>query len=466
MSTALTRSLTLEETVALLPEHEREAVLGGLDLSVLKWNWSWTARPDDQLAAMRSLARIILMLAGRGSGKTRTGSEWVRERSRNPLCRIALVGRTVADVRDVMVQGDSGILSVFPPSERPRYVPTLRKIEFATGAEALCFSAEEPSQLRGPQFDCAWADELAAWNTKPDDSGLTAWDNLQIATRLGTNPQIFVSTTPKRTKMIRELAARGKDPNDPLVDLLVASTFDNTHLAEAYFNVITGLYGGTRLGAQELHAEILDAVEGALWSEQIIDSHRTYDDPGRLPLRVVAVDPSAADEPNDECGIVVAGSTNEPDKLKRRAWILADRSILGPPNVWAAAVVATAREFDAPVVAESNQGGAMVREMIHGIDRDVSVKLVNARVGKKLRAEPVVGCYEQGRVSHLGRFAELEDQMTTWVPFETAKSPDRVDALVYAVRSLISPAVKSEIHGATRVRAARGAVIPLVSARR
>jgi phage terminase large subunit-like protein len=457
------RSLSLEEKVARVPLARRQSLLEGVDLGSLKWSWRWTARPDDQLAALESLARVVLMLAGRGSGKTRTGSEWIREKSKNPRARFALVGRTVADVRDVMVQGDSGLLSVFPPEEKPRYIPTLRKVEFVSGAEALCFSAEEPSQLRGPQFDYAWADELAAWNMKPDDSGLNAWDNLQIATRLGINPQIFVSTTPKRTPLIRALANAGNDPNDSMVQLLKASTFDNTHLAQAYFQVLTGLYEGTRLSAQELHAEILDAVEGAMWTEQLLDTNRTYEDPGRLPLRVVGVDPSVADEPHDECGIVVVGSTNEPSRLKRKAYVLADRSLLGPPNVWAAVVVATAREFDSIVVAEANQGGALVREMIHSIDSSIKVALVHAKVGKKLRAEPVVGCYDQNRVSHVGRFPELEDQQTTWVPSETVKSPDRVDALAYAVRALLVPG-KSVVSGRTRVSAPRGTVIPIGAA--
>lgn len=466
------RSLTpsLEQRVAALPPDQRKAILAGLDLAALRYSWNWTARPDDQLAATTSEADLVLFLAGRGAGKSRTGSEWVRHKvtrkTRERKLRFAFVGRTTADVRDVMVQGDSGILSVFPPSESPIYVPTARRIDFVDGSMGLCFTAEEPDQLRGPQFDYTWADELAAWNLKPNDSGLNAWDQARLATRLGPRPQVFATTTPKRLALIRELHRRGIDPNDPTVDLFVASTFDNVHLSKVYFDVITGLYEGSRLGAQELYAEILDNVEGALWSEDLLNDLRSYQKlDEQPPRRVVAVDPSTADEPRDECGIVVVGSTAEPRPTDRRGWVLADRSGHMPPAGWAAVVVEAAKEFNAPVIAEANQGGAMVREMIHNVDPDIKVKLVHAKVSKKLRAEPAATVFDQRRITLMGRFPELEDQMTTWVPSETAKSPDRIDALVYGVTALLLPSGRAVSTGESRV-STPGSRVQIASGRR
>ena len=447
--------LSLESRIALLPQEVRDEILREVDLEKLIYDWDYMGRPS-QLAAVRSIARIILFAAGRGSGKTRSGAEWVRDKTGpgDPPMRFSLTGRTVADVRDVMVQGDSGLMSVYPPSQMPRYIPTLRKVEFANGSEALCFSAEEPSQLRGPQFHFSWADELAAWDHKPDDSGLTAWDNLQLATRLGEHPQVFVTTTPKRTPVVRELYALAAE--DTLeVELHTASTFDNPHLAQAYLDVILRRYEGTRLGAQELFAQLLDDVQGALWTIDALDADRI--DPKEFslpPLRVVGVDPSVADEPGDECGIVVVGATAETRPIERQAFVIADRSVLGPPSLWAAVAVEAARTYSAPIVAEANQGGALVREAIHSIDRGVSVRLVHAKQGKALRAEPVTLAYDQHRVHHVGRHLALEDQQTTWVPGETAKSPDRVDALVHGLTALIVPsAVKSGV-GTTRVSGA------------
>jgi phage terminase large subunit-like protein len=444
--------LSLESRVAILSEEERSLILVELELDALLHDWDYMGRPS-QLAAVRSLARIILFSAGRGSGKTRSGAEWIRDKTgpHDSPVRLALVGRTVADVRDVMVQGESGLLAVYPPSQRPRYIPSLRKVEFANGSEALCFSAEEPSQLRGPQFHYTWADELAAWDHKPDDSGLTAWDNAQIATRLGSHPQLFVTTTPKRTPVMRELYALAEEETNE-VELHTASTFDNPHLAQVYLDVILRRYEGTRLGAQELYAQMLADVQGALWKLEEIDADRVESHGFQLPpLRVVGVDPSVADEPGDECGIVVCGATSEIRPIERQAFVLADRSVLGPPSVWAAAAVEAARTYSCPIVAEANQGGALVREVIHSLDPGVAVKLVHAKQGKALRAEPVTLAYDQHRIHHVGRFLSLEDQMTTWVPGETAKSPDRLDAMVHGMTALIVPAAVRSGVGSTSV---------------
>ena len=449
--------LSLESKLALLDPEVRSELLEGLDLGALLYDWRYYGRPS-QIAACTDLNPVVLFSAGRGSGKTLAGSEWIRDKVSGPKpVRIALVARTAADVRDTMVQGESGLMRVFPPSQEPRYIPTARRIEFANGSVGLCFSAEEPGQLRGPQFHYSWGDELAAWLFKPDDSGLTAWDNLRIATRLGTHPQVFATTTPRRVRAIRELYRMAEEGRG--VGLHTATTYDNPHLSAVYFEVVRGLYEGTRLGAQELRAMLLDDAEGALWTTAAIDADRIVAiDPASLPLRVVGVDPSVADDPQDECGIVVCGATSDTRPTDRTAYVLADRSILGPPSEWARRAAEVAREFDAPIVAESNQGGALVREAIHSFDRNVQVRLVNAKQGKALRAEPVTLAYDRHRVRHVGELAMLEDQMTTWVPGETAKSPDRVDALVHALTALVVPsAVKSGI-GTTSVRANRGRI--------
>lgn len=451
---------SLEHRLALLDPSIRDDVLQGVDPTELVYDWRYSGRPS-QLAVTDDVThRTLLMNAGRGAGKTRTGAEFIRDRITRrvraglPPLRFGLGARTAADVRDVMVQGDSGIMSVFPPSDRPRYVPSARRIEFGDGSMALCFSAEEPDQIRGPQFHYFWADELATWRDVPDDSGLTAWDNVMIATRLGDNPQVLATTTPKRTARIRSLladAALGK------VGLYTSTTFDNIHLSSAYLETIVGLYGGTRLGAQELHAQMLDDVEGALWVLADLNADRTPISVtfGLPPLRVVGVDPSVADKPKDECGIVVVGSTDTATITARRGWVLEDASLLGPPSAWAQRCVEMARKWNAPIVAEANQGGALVREVIHGVDSSIRVRLVHAKQGKALRAEPVTLAYDQHRISHVGTFPELEDQMTTWVPGETAESPDRIDAMVHGFTALVVPSAYKSGVGTTTVTRAR-----------
>lgn len=444
---------SLEQVAATLPEHMIDQMLAQLDeeLALLRWSWDWTARAD-QLAATDDDARVTGIIAGRGGGKTRTGAEWIRRRvGRGFPARFALVGRTAADVRDTMVQGESGILSVFPPSEMPKYTPTARRVDFVDDSYALCFTAEVPGQLRGPQFHYSWADELAAWDLRPDDSGANAWDNLQFATRLGrkqgVKSQILFTTTPKRIKMLRELLAKAKKDREISI-YNQASTYDNIHnLDPDAVNFLLGMYEGSRLASQELGGVLSDDVEGAMLTEQQIEKNRTYDDPGKLPIRVVGVDPSTADNPTDECGIVVIGATPKPGPvLKRTGYVLADRSLHGAPRVWAKAVVEAALEFDATVVAEQNQGGAMVREVIHGINPNIEVKLVTASVSKQARAEPVAVAADQGRVKFFRRFPELEDQWTTWVPSDKRKdeSPDRLDAMVHALTGVVTLSKKTK----------------------
>lgn len=445
---------SLEQVAATLPEEMIEQIIANLDeeLALLQWSWDWTARAD-QLAATDDTSRIVGIIAGRGGGKTRTGGEWVRRRvGRGFKARFAFVGRTAADVRDTMVQGESGVLSVFPPSEMPKYTPTARRVDFVDGSEALCFTAEVPGQIRGPQFHYSWADELAAWDLRPDDSGTNAWDNLQFATRLGRKQgiksQVLFTTTPKRIKMLRELLAKARTDREISI-YNQASTFDNIHnLDPEAVRFLMDLYEGTALADQELKGVLSDEVEGAMMTEEEIESNRLERGfaLGKLPIRVVGVDPSTADNPTDECGIVVVGAAPRSGPvLRRTGYVLEDASMYGSPKKWARRVVEMALKHDAVVRAEQNQGGAMVREVIHGINPEIRVELVTATVSKMARAEPVAMAHQQGRLKWAGRFAELEDQWTTWVPADKRKdeSPDRIDAMVHGFTGVISLAKKA-----------------------
>lgn len=427
---------SLAQIVAALPEEERAKILEGMDQDSLLWDWTFWSRPEQQ--APEGDWAIWLLLAGRGFGKTRTAAEWVREEAKHTTTgkrRFALVARTAADVRDVIVEGESGIMSISPPSEMPLYEPSKRRLTWPNGNTATCFTADEPDSLRGPQFTHAWGDEVAAWRQSPDAAGMTAFDNLRVGTRLGANPKILVTTTPKRVPLLYSLLAEA-EKNPGRVAISRGSTMDNAgNLSSSYMDAITGVYEGTRLAAQELMGEMLDAVEGALWVEELIENYRQGSAPA-MPLRCIGVDPSVAENPRDECGIVVVGATADSDLYKRQSWVLEDASVLGSPTVWAQQVVAMARKWGCPVVAEVNQGGALVKAAIHTIDPSITVLEVHSKVGKALRAEPVTLAYEQGRVHHVGYFAELESQMLSWVPGE-GKSPDRVDALVHALTALL-----------------------------
>jgi len=426
---------SLMEQIALMTPEQQALALSGMDPDVLLWDWSVWGRPEQQ--APEGDWAIWAYIAGRGAGKTRTAAEWVREQAKYTTegqRRFALVARTAADVRDVIVEGESGIMNVTPPSERPLYEPSKRRLTWPNGNTATCFTADEPDSLRGPQFTHAWGDEVAAWRQTPDAAGMTAFDNLRVGTRLGRNPRIVVTTTPKRVPLLYKLIEEAKTGR---VVITRGSTLDNSgNLSGAYLDAITGVYAGTRLAAQELYGEMLDDVEGALWTEELIERNRQAFMPQGTPLRIIGVDPSVAENPRDECGIVVCASTSERDLYKRQAWILEDASILGSPEKWANKVVEMARKWGCPVVAEVNQGGAMVRNAINAIDPNIKVLEVHSKHGKALRAEPVTLAYEQNRVHHVGYLADLESQMNTWIPGE-GKSPDRVDALVHALTALM-----------------------------
>ena len=423
------------EQISLLPPEEQSRALAGMDPDQLLWDWSVWGRPEQQ--APEGDWAIWAYIAGRGAGKTRTAAEWVREQARYTTegqRRFALVARTAADVRDVIVEGESGIMNVTPPSERPLYEPSKRRLTWPNGNTATCFTADEPDSLRGPQFTHAWGDEIAAWRQTPDAAGMTAFDNLRVGTRLGRNPQIIVTTTPKRVPLLYKLIDEAKTGR---VVITRGSTLDNSgNLSGAYLDAITGVYAGTRLAAQELYGEMLDDVEGALWTQEMIDRGRQDMMPLGTPLRIIGVDPSVAENPRDECGIVVCAATADRDLYKRQAWVLEDATILGSPETWANKVVEMARKWGCPVVAEINQGGALVRNAINAIDPNVKVLEVHSKYGKALRAEPVTLAYEQNRVHHIGYLGDLESQMFSWIPGE-GKSPDRVDALVHAMTALL-----------------------------
>ena len=366
--------------------------------------------------------RVWLILAGRGFGKTRTGAEYIREAITEGTARhVALVGPTAADVRDTMIEGESGLLAVFPPDQRPKYEPSKRRVTFRNGAVATAFSADEPDRLRGPNHDLAWADELAAWRY-PE-----AWDMLVFGLRVGDQPRVVVTTTPRPTAVIRSLVGRHD------VVLARGSTYENrSNLAGAFLDEILDRYEGTRLGRQELHAEILADVEGALWDRDSIDDHRVMSAPDLVRV-VVAIDPAAsAKASSSETGVVVAGLGTD-----GHGYILDDRTTRGTPLEWASAAVAGYHLHNADrLVAEANQGGDMVRHTIETVEAGLPLKMVHASRGKRTRAEPVAALYEQGRVHHVGAFIELEDQLCGWVP-GVSESPDRLDALVWALTELM-----------------------------
>lgn len=390
--------------------------------------WRAKARPN-QLPPPGDHWRIWLLMAGRGFGKSRAGSEWVQELVTSGAARnIALVAPTAADTRDVMVEGVAGILTIAPPWARPDYEPSKRRLTWPNGAVATTFSSEEADRLRGPQFDAAWCDELAAWN-EPQQT----WDMLQFGLRLGSNPKCLITTTPRPIKLLRELLAReGRD-----VVVTRGSTFENeANLAPAFLQAIRERYEGTRLGRQELNAELLEEVQGALWTRAMLDDSRVKSVP-ELRRVVVAVDPSgtSGNDDGDTIGIVAAGVG-----VDGQGYVIADRSAKLSPDGWGRRAVAAYHEFNADrIVAERNFGGAMVEHVIRTADRSVAFKEVTASRGKIQRAEPIAALFEQRKVKFVGSFPELEDQLCamTGSGYAGDGSPDRADALVWALTELM-----------------------------
>jgi len=371
--------------------------------------------------------RYWLVQAGRGFGKTRTGAEAIREYVDEGAQIVHLVGSTAGDVRDVMVQGESGLLNCFPPGRRPLYEPSKRLVTFSTGAIAHLFSADEPERLRGPQCDHFWADELAAWRF-----GQEAWDNLMFGFRLGDDPRGVITTTPKPIKLLLDIIA------DPHTVVTRASSYENrANLAPAFFDAIIRKYEGTRIGRQELEAELLEDVPGALWARPLIEASRI----GIGQLRVdtfvrvvVAIDPAVtAGDDSDETGIIVAALTRT-----GHVFILDDLTCKESPLTWAKIAVNAyvSRRADR-IIGEVNNGGDLVEANIRAVAPNVPYRGVRASRGKAVRAEPIAALYEQARVHHVGTFPQLEDQMCSFVPGSDQKSPDRMDALVWAVTELL-----------------------------
>jgi phage terminase large subunit-like protein len=417
------------EKLADLPKADRDKFLSALtDAQALQLRHDWrgfNARPNQ--IAPEGEWDIWLALAGRGFGKTRMGAEWVREKvDSGQAKRIAIIAETAADARDVLVEGDSGLLSLYPEGEGPDYQPSKRRITWANGAVATLFNATEPNQLRGPQYDLAWSDELAKWRYARE-----TWDQLQFGLRLGDNPQQIVTTTPRPIELIKAIIAG----NEGEVVITSGNTMDNaSNLAGKFLDKIVKRYQGTRLGRQELNAEILGDIPNALWSLQTIDLYRTRDIPEHFDRIVVAVDPAVTStEASDEHGIIVAGMSGED------GYVLEDASIKGTPNEWALAAVTAYDKWSADcIVAEVNQGGDMVENTIHSVRKNIKVDQVRATRGKHIRAEPVSSLYQQGRIHHVGAFVDLETQLTmmTSAGYEGEDSPDRADALVWAFTRL------------------------------
>lgn len=411
------------ELIASLPESQRNELFGCLDeegaaAAMFDWEGIW-ARPNQIIP--EGNWRYWLLLAGRGFGKTRTGAETIRAWSEK-YPRMHLVAPTAADARDVMVQGESGLLSCFPPDSRPLYEPSKRLITFASGSVAYTFSADEPERLRGPQCAAFWADEIASWRF-PE-----AWDNLTFGFRLGDNPRGVITTTPKPIQLVKDILT------DPQTVVTRGSSYDNrANLAQAFFDTIIRKYEGTRLGRQELLAELLEDLPGALWTRALIERSRVKDLPPFYRV-VVAIDPAVtALEGSDETGIIVAGIAHN-----QHVYIIEDGSMRSSPGEWARQACKLMLRWDADrIVAEVNNGGDLVEANIRGVLNTIPYRGVRASRGKATRAEPVSALYEQGRVHHFGALPDLEDQLCAYVPGVTEKSPDRMDALVWAVYDLL-----------------------------
>jgi phage terminase large subunit-like protein len=421
----------IERLLELLDEEQR---------SVFGYEWSIHARPE-QLPPPGNW-RVWLILAGRGWGKTKTGAEWVRQFAyEHPGCLIALIARTAADVRTTMLEGPSGLLSISPPWFYPNHEASKCKLTWPNGSVALHFSAEEPKGLRGPQFNGAWCDELASWSSHmtEDEKGLlvkgipTAWTQLQFTMRIpGKRPQILVTTTPRAVKVIRDLVA------DPETVTIGGSTFDNAdNLSPEFIQSVKRLYEGTRLGQQELYGRILTDTPGALWTISMLENCRVQEIPPDLNRVVIGLDPSGG---RGERGIVSAAIAPCTCKGQEEihGFVISDASGVYGPDTWGRAVIAEYNRWQADrIIVERNFGGDMASALLRTVDSMVSITEVVASRGKAIRAEPVAALYEQGKVHHVGDLTRLEDQMCTWTPDTEEGSPDRLDALVWALSSLM-----------------------------
>ena len=364
--------------------------------------WREIRRPDQTPPDEKWI--IWLLLGGRGAGKTRAGAEWVAEQVKAGARRVALVAPSYNDAREVMIAGESGLLNIGNEMDRPQYLPSRRLLQWPNGAVGQVFSAEDPDGLRGPQFDLAWADEFCAW-TYPED----ALSNLRLGLRLGVEPKLVITTTPKPSAALKKLIT------DPGVVVSRATTKDNAkNLSKAFLQSVYEIYGGTHLGRQELGGEIIEDAEGALWTRKLIDDVVVNAAPPDLQKIVVAIDPPASSGAKaDACGLIVAGRAGF--GAQARVFILHDATVQGlRPDKWAALAVKLWHEWDADyLLAEINQGGEMVKSILQAIGSEAPVSTVYASKSKVARAEPVAALYEQGKVKHVGSFPELEDELCT-----------------------------------------------------
>jgi len=412
---------SLMHSIALLPEKERQRAINRLtqqEAEALLYDWEAWARPK-QLPPPGDWLTWLIM-AGRGFGKTRAAGEFIiGEVKAGRAKRVALVAKTPANARDVMVEGESGILNISPPWFKPDYEPSKRRLTWPNGAMATIYSSKEPDHLNGPQHDLAWGDEIRTWYCAQE-----VWDMLMLGLRLGEHPRCVATTTPLPIKLIRNLLKM------PDVVVTGGTTYENRmNLAPSFYSQIVSQYEGTRLGQQEIHAELLEDVPGALWNRGIIQYKPAPD----LVRVVVAVDPAVTSkDTSDETGIVAAGLG-----IDGHAYVLADRSARVSPDAWARRTVQTFKDFEADkVIGEVNNGGELVELTIRTVDKNIPYKAVHASRGKYARAEPVAALYEQGKVFHTEPFTELEDQQCTWLA-ESGDSPDRLDALVWALTELM-----------------------------
>lgn len=426
------------------PEVVEEFLEGLSDNALLSLPWLFEFWAMPHQLPPEGVWKTWVIMGGRGAGKTRAGAEWVRAQVEGATGiapgraqRVALVGETVDQVREVMIFGDSGILACSPPDRRPEWQATRRRLVWPNGAVAQVFSAHDPDSLRGPQFDAAWVDELAKWPKAQE-----AWDQLQFALRLGENPRQVVTTTPQNVEVLKAIL---KNPST--VTTHAPTEANRANLAASFLEEVQARYGGQRLGLQELQGLLVEEVEGALWKAADLDRRRVDSLPAFSRI-VVAVDPSVTSGgASDECGIVVVGAVTEGPPQNWRAVVLEDASLRGAsPDAWARAAIAAMDRHKADrLVVEVNQGGDLVTQVIRSIDALVPIKAVHASRGKGMRAEPVSALYEQGRVAHVRGLAALEDQMCqmTAQGYLGKGSPDRLDALVWALTELlVEPALQ------------------------
>lgn len=395
-------------------------------------DWQWQHCRADQRPPPGDWF-VWMLRSGRGGGKSRAGAEWVRKMT-SRVSRLALVGRTSADFRDTMIEGESGILSVCPPKMQPHWEPSKRRLTFPNGCIVTAFSAEEPDRLRGPQFGAAWLDEAAHYAQIEE-----VWDNLTLGLRLGRRPQVCVTTTPRPIKWMREIIA---EPTT--VDVRVSTYANLKNLAPSYRATVLDRFEGTRTGKQELYGELLEDVVGALWNAEMIEESRVPEAP-EMDRIVVAIDPAGSSNKNsDETGIIVVG------KSGNHAYVLADYSGKYSPHGWARRADLAYDEFSADaIVYETNYGGEMVTSTIRGTGTKARLDPVHSRRGKHIRAEPIVSRYEQGMVHHVGTLDQLETEQITWIPGE-GDSPNRVDALVHGATKLLKVGAPVEVHAPGR----------------